>query len=73
MFTETQLKAKELKLDINSIVDCVNPRYKNVACSVAKKAESIVNFADMRGHALEDELVTLEDIKAKVMRMRMYS
>ena len=72
MFTDTQLKAREFKLDIIAIVDGVNPKYKTVACRVAEKAGHIVKDVDMEGHANESQLTTLEMLMEKVVRLRSY-
>lgn len=68
MFTETQLKARELKLDIAATK--VNQRYKFVKVNYVKCAEKMVYEIDLVGHAKDEELSKLEEMLWKITKLK---
>jgi hypothetical protein len=65
--TETQLKAKELKLDIEAVR--VKDQYRMIKLSYVRKAKKIVNEVDLVGHAQDYDLNKLEEMLWKIRRL----
>jgi hypothetical protein len=63
MFTDTQLKAREMKLDIVAIAEQQHAKLgkiHHISAKAARKAEKIVDEVDCKGYADSTELTELE-------------